>query len=150
MHTAPIRVKKNGAWKAIDTTLAEDNGVIRPKVSMAASGENNTGTVVDTGWDSTGKFGKALSFNGTTGMVTIGDAPSLRLTSGVILSAWVKAASVTGWRTVAMKVLSFGDGAPYGLYASDSNVPAGWLLTPKANRSVPRAPRHCQSTRGAI
>ncbi|WP_031166939.1 DNRLRE domain-containing protein [Streptosporangium roseum] len=35
VHTAPIRVKKDGAWKAIDTTLVEDNGVIRPKVSKA-------------------------------------------------------------------------------------------------------------------
>ncbi|MBB4935992.1 hypothetical protein FHR32_000297 [Streptosporangium album] len=103
-----------------------------------SSGKSNTGTGVDTNWASAGKFGKALSFNGTTSMVTIGDAPSLRLTSGMTLSAWVKPTSVTGWRTVAMKDLSSGDGAPYGLYASDRDVPAGWLLTTEGEQVSPK------------
>ncbi|WP_329084822.1 hypothetical protein [Streptosporangium sp. NBC_01469] len=33
VHSAPIRVKKDGAWAAIDTTLVEEGGVVRPKVS---------------------------------------------------------------------------------------------------------------------
>ncbi|MER5620251.1 LamG-like jellyroll fold domain-containing protein [Streptosporangium sp. NPDC002544] len=103
-----------------------------------SSGQNNTGTAGDTSWDSAGKFGKALSFNGTTSMVTIGDAPSLRLTSGMTLSAWVKPTTLTDWRTVVMKDLSSGDGAPYGLYASDSNVPAGWLLTTEGEQRSPK------------
>ncbi|MFF4413466.1 DNRLRE domain-containing protein [Streptosporangium sp. NPDC001559] len=33
VYAAPVRVKKDGAWKAVDTTLIEEGGVVRPKVS---------------------------------------------------------------------------------------------------------------------
>ncbi|MEU4537067.1 DNRLRE domain-containing protein [Streptosporangium sp. NPDC023825] len=33
VYSAPIRVKKDGAWAAIDTTLVEEGGAVRPKVS---------------------------------------------------------------------------------------------------------------------
>ncbi|MER5418233.1 DNRLRE domain-containing protein [Streptosporangium roseum] len=64
VHTAPIRVKKNGAWKAIDTTLVEENGVIRPKVSMAdvtlsAGGDTSLATA------RTGKGEAAIGTPGT-------------------------------------------------------------------------------------
>ncbi|MFI6458550.1 LamG-like jellyroll fold domain-containing protein [Streptosporangium amethystogenes] len=31
LHSTPIRVQKNGTWQQIDTTLVEENGVIKPK-----------------------------------------------------------------------------------------------------------------------
>src|SRR5256885_464185 len=54
-----------------------------------ASGTGNTGTVSGTAWTAAGKYGGALSFNGTTAQVTIPDAASLRLTSAMTLEAWV-------------------------------------------------------------
>ena len=94
-----------------------------------ASGRNNTGTTSNTNWV-TGKYGKALSFNGTSSRVTIGHSNSLRLTTGMTLSAWVRPSTVTGWRTVMMKDhLSFGD-ASYSLYASDGDGrPSSWFFT---------------------
>src|SRR5207244_11752742 len=38
-----------------------------------ASGNGNTGTVANTAWSTSGKYGKALSFNGTSSWVTIND-----------------------------------------------------------------------------
>ena len=38
----------------------------------------------------TGKFGNALSFNGTNAFVTVADSNSLDLTTGMTLEAWVK------------------------------------------------------------
>ncbi len=49
------------------------------------SGNGHNGTVANTTWAATGKYGKALSFNGTSAMVTIPDAASLHLTTGMTL-----------------------------------------------------------------
>ncbi|MFB9964331.1 LamG-like jellyroll fold domain-containing protein [Sinosporangium siamense] len=92
-----------------------------------ASGQNNTGTAVDATWDSAGKFGQALSFNGSTSVVNVADAPSLRLTTALTLSAWVKPTTLTDWRTVVAKQLSSSNGASYVLYGSNGTGPSGWF-----------------------
>ena len=57
-----------------------------------ASGNGNTGTVANATWSATGKFGKALSFNGTSSRVNVPDAAALHLTTGMTLEAWVNPA----------------------------------------------------------
>ena len=47
-----------------------------------ASGNGNTGTIANATWATTGKYGKALPFNGTSARVTIPDAASLHLSTG--------------------------------------------------------------------
>src|SRR2546425_11483596 len=66
------------------------------------SGNNNTGTLGSgVTWTTQGKYGSALVFNGTTGRVTINDSPSLRLTNGMTLEAWVNPSAVaSAWRDV--------------------------------------------------
>jgi hypothetical protein len=90
------------------------------------SGNGNTGTLSNTGWAgaSAGKFGNALSFNGSSSMVTVADAASLDLTSGMTVEGWVKPATSGGglFRTLLVKEQS--GNLVYGLYAnSDSNRP---------------------------
>ncbi len=88
-----------------------------------ASGNGNTGTISGATWAGTGKFGKALMFNGTSARVTITDSPSLDLTTGMTLEAWVNPATSAGaWRDVIYK----GSDA-YFLEASSSKagVPGG-------------------------
>lgn len=90
-----------------------------------SSGKHNTGTASVTDWVE-GKYGKALSFNGLSSWVTVEDAASLRLTTGMTLSAWVNPATVANWRSVVGKELSAG-GVSYLLYAAnDNSVPSGW------------------------
>jgi fibronectin type 3 domain-containing protein len=68
------------------------------------SGHGNTGTVTSPSWTQTGKFGKALVFNGTTTLVTIPDTAALHLTTGMTLEAWVNpSAPAFGWRDVVYK-----------------------------------------------
>ncbi|WP_433216299.1 LamG-like jellyroll fold domain-containing protein [Microtetraspora malaysiensis] len=86
-----------------------------------ASGSGNTGTASATSW-AAGKFGQALSFNGTSSWVTVKDSPSLRLTNKITMEAWVKPASISGWRTVLMKESGPDDGS-YALYSSISTGP---------------------------
>jgi fibronectin type 3 domain-containing protein len=69
-----------------------------------SSGHGNTGTIVGATWTAAGKFGSALAFNGTSSRVDIPDSPSLRLTTGMTLEAWVNpTASPSGWRDVVYK-----------------------------------------------
>jgi len=95
------------------------------------SGNGNTGTIVNATWTTAGKFGGALSFNGTNAQVVINDSASLHLTSAVTLEAWVNPSSaLTGWQDVIYKPLD-----NYFLEASSSNgnkPGTGVLLTSSA------------------
>jgi glucose/arabinose dehydrogenase/chitodextrinase len=69
-----------------------------------ASGSGNAGQVGSATWSSEGKYGQALSFNGTSSRVTVPDSPSLRLTTAMTLEAWVYPTTVNGsWRDVVYK-----------------------------------------------
>ncbi|HEX2971031.1 MAG TPA: Ig-like domain-containing protein, partial [Tepidisphaeraceae bacterium] len=93
------------------------------------SGSGNSGNISNAAWTTGGKYGNALSFNGSNSWVTIADNASLRLTSRLTLEAWVKPSSRTGWQTVFMKERpgSFS----YALYSSDdtSRPPAAYINT---------------------
>ena len=69
-----------------------------------ASGNGNNGTITNATWSTSGKYGEALQFNGTNALVTIPDAASLHLTSGMTLEAWVNPSTVNAnWRDVVYK-----------------------------------------------
>ena len=68
------------------------------------SGNGNVGTLQGPSWTTAGKFGSALSFNGSSSRVQVPDAASLDLTSGVTLEAWVyPAVAQSDWRAVVQK-----------------------------------------------
>ncbi|WP_206068505.1 LamG-like jellyroll fold domain-containing protein [Nonomuraea composti] len=93
-----------------------------------SSGSGNTGTAANATWSASGKYGRALSFNGTSSWVTVNDAPSLRLTNGMTLEAWVNPATVNSWRTVIHK--QYGNDLAYVLAAgNDNNRPAAIIHT---------------------
>jgi len=93
-----------------------------------ASGNGNNGTTTATTWSTVGKFGSALSFNGTSSWVTVPDAPNLDLTTSVTVEAWVNPAALgTAWRTAVMKEQT--GGLVYGLYAnSDTTRPSAHVF----------------------
>ena len=69
-----------------------------------ASGNGNNGTISGATWTTSGKYGNALTFNGTSALVTINNAPSLQLTTGMTLEAWVYPTTVSSaWRDVIYK-----------------------------------------------
>jgi Concanavalin A-like lectin/glucanases superfamily/Abnormal spindle-like microcephaly-assoc'd, ASPM-SPD-2-Hydin len=97
-----------------------------------SSGSGNKGTASNTSWSSNGKFGAALSFNGTNSWVTIPDSASLDLTNGMTLEGWVNptilGTSSNSWRTVVIKEQP--GGLIYALYANtDSVTPSGHVFT---------------------
>ncbi len=69
-----------------------------------ASGTGNAGTVSNTTWTNSGKYGKALTFNGTSSRVNVPNAASLQLTTGMTLEAWVNPTTVSNaWRDAIYK-----------------------------------------------
>ena len=82
-----------------------------------ASGNNNLGTIIGGTWSTSGKYGNALSFNGTSNRVDVLDSSSLHLTSAMTLAAWVNPTSLsTAWQDVIYK-----GNVNYFLMASSDN-----------------------------
>ncbi len=95
-----------GAWSCDEgagTTVAD------------ASGNSNNGTFTSAGWNVSGKFSSACSFNGSTSVVTVADANSLDLQGGGTLQAWVyPTVQTSAWRALFSK--------SYYLFSSSSDV----------------------------
>ena len=75
-------------------------------------------------WSTQGRYGSALSFNGSTGRVQVADSASLDLTTAMTLSAWIMpTASQSGWRTILQRETD-----AYFLNASSGAgaAPGGW------------------------
>lgn len=91
------------------------------------SGNGNTGSISGASWTSSGRYGSALSFDGTNDLVTIADASSLDLTTGMTLEAWVYPSASSSWRTVVLKEIV--NDLSYGLYlnSDDPPYPAGYI-----------------------
>ena len=69
-----------------------------------ASGNRNNGILQGATWTTSGKFGKAVSFNGSNSWITVNDSNSLHLTTAMTLEAWVyPTANQSGWRSVMQK-----------------------------------------------
>ncbi|MFO0891139.1 MAG: Ig-like domain-containing protein [Isosphaeraceae bacterium] len=99
------------------------------------SGKGNHGTLANASWTSSGKYGRALSFNGTSSWVTINDSPSLDLTSGMTVEAWVKPSTTSGWRSIITKERP--GGLSYALYGSDGNSrPGAYVNTGGSDRNA--------------
>jgi len=91
-----------------------------------ASGQGNVGTISGATRTTAGKFGGALSFDGTSAWVTVNDAASLDLTTGMTIEAWIKPSILTSWRSVVTKEAP--DGLAYALYSgNNASRPAGYV-----------------------
>jgi hypothetical protein len=107
-----------------------------------ASGNNLTGTVNGATRTASGRFGGALSFNGTNSTVTVASAAPLDLTTGMTLEAWVNPSSLgSAWRNVIIKERP--NGEVFNLYAhTDSGRPVAYIV----RASAPNAPQDVQGS----
>jgi hypothetical protein len=97
-----------------------------------ASGNGNTGTLSNTTWSLSGKYGGALSFNGTSSLVSINDSAALHLSTGMTLEAWVNA-SLLNKKARSVVVKENAPDLQYALYANtDTSVPSGNVFTTTA------------------
>ncbi|HEX6154024.1 MAG TPA: LamG-like jellyroll fold domain-containing protein [Solirubrobacterales bacterium] len=87
-----------------------------------ASNFENNGTLNGATSTASGKFGRALSFDGVNDRVDVPDAASLDLSAGMTLEAWVRPTTNTGWRTAILKERGT-DNLAYALFASNGARP---------------------------
>src|SRR5215216_2481468 len=105
-------------------SMDQGSGTTLPDIS----GTGNTGTLSGATWTTAGRFGSALSFNGSSNLVTVPDSASLDMTGALTLEAWVRPTGVGDWRTVMLKEQP--GQLAYALYAStDNNRPSGHVFT---------------------
>ncbi len=117
--TTPTTAGNNGLVAAYNF---EDTGSSN---AIDISGQGNHGTLKGATQVTTGRFGKALAFDGINDWVTINDAASLDLTTGMTLEAWVFPTTSSGTRDILIKE---GAGVDiYNLYARN------WRGLPEAN-----------------
>lgn len=106
-----------------------------------SSGHALTGTLSNTTWSTAGKYGKALSFNGTNAWVTVADNALLHLTSAMTVEAWVRpAAASSDWAAAVLKERGT-TGLAYALYATDgaNKPPAGYINVGGTDRNATAA-----------
>ena len=119
-----------GAWGFNETagTTAND-----------ASGAGNPGTLSGPTRTTAGKYGSALAFDGVNDLVTVADANSLDLTTGMTLEAWVRPTAGGNWKTVLLKEQP--GHLAYALYShEDTGRPSGHVFTTAAGDTWTGAP----------
>jgi hypothetical protein len=110
------------------------------------SGNGNGGTASGTTWTTAGRFGSALTFNGSSSWVSVADSSSLDVTA-MTLEAWVyPTVQPAGWRTVIAKEQP--GGAIYYLHAgsSSNNQPATGVYASGGEHSLYGGTRLLAST----
>ena len=132
----PVTISNTGPPPGLVAAYGFDEG--SGTTTADQSGNGGSGTLTNTSWAATGRFGKALSFNGTNASVTIPDSNPLDVTSGMTVEAWINPSALGNtWRTVALKEQS--GYYAYGLYASTgagTSVPSGNGLVGGVDRDV--------------
>jgi PKD repeat protein len=87
-----------------------------------ASGKGNHGTIKEAVRINSGRYGKALKFDGVNDWVTVNDSAALDLSSSMTLEAWVYPQTLAGWRTVLLKEKP-GDAVYYLDSSNDARLP---------------------------
>src|SRR5207253_1061277 len=94
---SPPVTDSGGTTAAIATTPAAPSSLLAAyafsegsgTTTADASGKGHTGTLSGATWTNAGKYGQALSFNGSTSYVDLGNAADLQLTGSMTVSAWI-------------------------------------------------------------
>jgi alpha-mannosidase len=91
--------------------------------AVDGSGHNNHGTLTNGPiWTSAGKYGNAISFDGTDDHVVAADSPSADLGATGTIAAWVKFTSLNRWHGIVAKGNANANGAHnYALELNRSN-----------------------------
>jgi concanavalin A-like lectin/glucanase superfamily protein len=88
--------------------------------ALDSSGKGNDGAIMGATRTKSGKYGRALAFNGKSNYVKVADSPSLDLSSGMTLEAWVYPNATSGSRTVVFKENLGTRHETYALYAGNN------------------------------
>ena len=96
IYTARLTISDGNTSVSSNLVITVNNGLVAAydfdagtgSTLSDGSGNGNTGVINGATWATSGRFGRALSFNGAA-VVNVNDSPTLDLTDGVTLEAWV-------------------------------------------------------------
>jgi hypothetical protein len=114
--------------------FSETNGT----TAADASGNGHPGSVSGATWIATGKFGRALSFDGVNDLVTVPNAPDLNPATGLTVMAWIYPTVSNGVRDVVIK-----EGAGVDVY---NLYHRNWRGRPEANVLIGGVNRTAEGT----
>jgi hypothetical protein len=97
LTSAPVIVTVDNAEQPVPAGRVASFGFDEGAGTTAGdrSGTGNAGTVAGATW-TTGRVRGVLSFDGTNDLVSVPDTPSLDLTTGMTVDAWVRPAGYAG------------------------------------------------------
>ena len=129
------------ALTGITVVRANDTGLVAEfsfnegsgSVAFDSSNRGNTGAVEGATWAS-GRYGSALTFDGTSDLVLVPNSESLGLGTGMTLEAWIRPQATSDWSTVIMKETP--NGLAYSLYASTPYGGGGTWIHPDGSGDV--------------
>ena len=132
MATVASKTGKENGFKVIGTQTLGLRGLVlwlkfnegSGSVAKDSSLYNNHGTIYGATWTD-GKFGKALSFDGSDDYVEVADSESLTVTDAVTVLAWINWAEVKDCMLLQKKVIGQPDD-----YQEYSIVPKLWATAP--------------------
>ena len=92
-----------------------------------SSGNGNNSAITAATWTASGKYGGALVFDGASGYVTVSNASSLNLSTGMTLEAWVNPTAINSMGDVIVRYQDDSDFC-FGLF-SDTIGPDSVVFT---------------------
>jgi hypothetical protein len=139
-----VTVTNAGGTSGLVAAYGFDEGI--GTTTADQSGTGNTGTLSGATWNANGKFGKALSFNGSNNFVSVPDSAPLDLTNALTVEAWVNPSSLGSWNTVVFKERP--SYYAYALYANTgTNRPSANAMVGSTDADTAARPRF-RRTRG--
>ena len=95
----PITITVASPLSGLVAAYSFDEGA--GSITTDVSGKNNSGTISNATWTASGKYGGALTFNGSNALVVIPPSTSLNVTNAMTQEAWVyPTVSKASWSTV--------------------------------------------------
>jgi Concanavalin A-like lectin/glucanases superfamily/Domain of unknown function (DUF1929)/Bacterial Ig domain/Bacterial Ig-like domain/Galactose oxidase, central domain len=123
--SAPVNVTVDPTGLVAAYGFEETTGTAATDSSGKSNGGTLAGGVTRT---TSGRFGRALQFDGVDDIVNVADSSSLDLTNAMTLEAWVNPSAAGGWRTALLKEQT--GGLAYGIYSNiDVNRPSAHVYT---------------------
>ena len=104
-------------WESSAALVMHGDNIADSTVNQNAASSPNPPSIV------AGKVGSAMSFNGSTNVVNLGNGASLRVTGDITIMAWVNVTNYSALRCLISKSNSGGFPAPYDVYMTTGAGP---------------------------
>ncbi len=150
-----VNATNSGGTSAYSTAWNFTTAALKPGLAAAysfsegsgsivadASGNNNRGTINGATWNTQGKFGNALSFNGTSSYVAVPNSPSIQSpATAITVSTWVNPNGTSQSGSSVLQKINSSNSLSYAVGQNSSNTRrfSGYLQVNGTQYATPAA-----------